>query len=209
MIQVLIAENVHLIRSGLLSLLSEIEGMQVVEAVDRCGKLAAAALRHKPDVALVDTDLPDFDAFSAVHRLRGDVPGCAVIMMAPKRRSGDLRRAVLAGASGFVLKDTSPAELVEAIRRVARGGRVIDAELAVVELSAVRSPLTPREVEVLQVVAQGATVSEIAEELYLSCGTVRNYLSRILAKLDARTRIEAVKIAQARGWLSADTTPMH
>ncbi|WP_460370963.1 response regulator transcription factor, partial [Actinocorallia lasiicapitis] len=123
-------------------------------------------------------------------------------------RPGDLRRAVAAGASGFVMKDSSPTELADAIRRGARGERVIDADLAFAELvDGPPAPLTPRELDVLSVAAEGATVSEIADRLYLSRGTVRNYLGRVVTKVGARTRIEAITIARDRGWLHPTRVP--
>ncbi|GAA2589841.1 response regulator transcription factor [Actinomadura fulvescens] len=172
-----------------------------------CGaKLVPAARRGLPHVALIDIDLTDMDGFKAADLLHDQLPGCAVIIMAGHCKPGDLRRAVAIGAAGFLLKDTSPADLVDAIRRVARGERVIDADLAFAELGESRaaSPLTPREIEVLKAAAEGCTVGEIAQRLYLASGTVSNYLSRILTKIDARTRVEAVSIAKERGWLWTD-----
>jgi two-component system response regulator DesR len=202
-IRVLIAEDAHLLRSGLVALLRNEQGISVTEAVD-CGKeLVAAGRQHEPDVALVDVDLADMDGFTATKILLEKVPDCAVVLMAGRRRPGDLRRTVTACADGYLLKDTSPAELVDAIRRVARGERVIDANMAIAELSTRQNPLTPRELDVLKVAAEGAPIKEIAERLFLSRGTVRNYLSRTLTKLGARTRVEAVSIASEHGWLSS------
>lgn len=201
MIRVLVAEDVHLFRSGLVALLGGESDISVAETVECGRKLAAAGPHCEPDVALIDIDLADMDGITATRFLHEQVPRCAVIIMAERRRPGDLRRAVAGGAVGFVLKDTSPAELVDAIRRVARGERVIDAELAFAELGATQSPLTPRELDVLKAAAEGATVGEIAQQLFLSCGTVRNYLARILTKIGARTRVEAVTIAREHGWL--------
>ncbi|MGI8332512.1 LuxR C-terminal-related transcriptional regulator [Actinomadura scrupuli] len=192
-----------MIRSGLVALLGNEQGISVTGAVD-CGKrLVAAGREHEPDVALIDVDLTDMDGFTATRILREKVPDCAVVIMAGRKRPGDLRRTVTACADGYVLKDTSPAELVDTIRRVARGERVIDANLAIAELSTKQSPLTPRELDVLEVAAEGATTGEIAERLFLSRGTVRNYLSRTLTKIGARTRVDAVAIAKQHGWLSS------
>jgi two-component system response regulator DesR len=200
-IRVLIAEQIHLFRSGLVALLADETEITVVETVDNGRKVAAAARHCAPDVALIDLDLTDVDGFTATREVCEAMPGCSVILMAGRRRAGDLKRAVAAGAAGFVLKDSSPAELAEAIRRVARGERVIDADLAFAELGTVPTPLTPRELDVLTVAAEGATVREIAERLFLTTGTVRNYLSRVVTKTGARTRVEAVTIARDRGWL--------
>ncbi|MFC6881921.1 MULTISPECIES: response regulator transcription factor [Actinomadura] len=201
MIHVLIAEDAQLFRSGLAALLEDEPDIVVAETVDCGSKLVAAGGRVHPEVALIDIDLADMDGIAATRALRGVAPECAVIVMADRRRTGDLRRAVGADAAGYVLTDTSPSELTDAIRRVARGERVIDAELAFAEIGAARSPLTPRELDVLEAVADGATVPEIAEQLVLSTGTVRNYVARVLTKLHARTRVEAVTIATEHGWL--------
>jgi two-component system response regulator DesR len=200
-IRVLIAEEIQLFRSGLVALLADEPDLTVVEAVDNGKKVASAARHSAPDVALIDLDLTDLDGFTATREVCEAEPGCAVILMAARRRPGDLKRAVAAGAVGFVLKDSSPTELSDAIRHVARGERVIDADLAFAELGTVPTPLTPRELDVLSVAAEGATVREIAERLFLTTGTVRNYLSRVVTKTGARTRVEAVTIAHERGWL--------
>ncbi|MFI0444387.1 response regulator [Actinomadura sp. 6N118] len=206
MIRVLIADDMQLLRSGLVALLDGEPDISVAGTVECGAKLVAAARRGAPQVALIDFDLTDMDGFKAIRLLHDQMPSCAVIIMAERCRSGDLRRGVATGAAGFLLKDTSPAELVDAIRRVARGERVIDADLAFAELGEGKadSPLTPREVEVLKAAAEGCTVGEIAQRLYLASGTVSNYLSRILTKIDARTRVEAVAIAKERGWLWPD-----
>jgi two-component system response regulator DesR len=196
-----IAEDVHLLRSGLVALLREAPGISVAQAVEHGNELVAAGRQYDPDVALVDVDLADLDGFSATTLLREEVPDCAVIIMAGRIRPGDLRRAVAVKADGFLLKDTSPARLVDAIHQVARGERVIEPDLAVAEFHAMESPLTPRERDVLEVAAEGATIGEIAERLYLSQGTVRNYLCRVVSKIGARTRVDAVTIAQRQGWL--------
>ncbi|MFI6515931.1 response regulator transcription factor [Spirillospora sp. NPDC050679] len=203
MIRVVIAESVHLFRSGLVALLEDEPDITVAGSVER-GRSLSEAAGALPEVALIGIDLCDVDGITAMGLLHAAAPQCAAIIMAARRRPGDLRRAVTGGALGFVLKDTSPAELVDAIRRVARGERVIDAELAFAEIAAARNPLTPRELDVLEAMADGATVGEIAEQLYLSSGTVRNYLARILNKVGARTRVEAVSLARKHGWLWRD-----
>jgi two-component system response regulator DesR len=206
-IRVVIAEGVHLLRSGLVALLDGETGISVVAAVDRGAELAGAGRRHEPDVALVDAEIQDMDGFTATTVLHEAVPSCAVLIMTGRARPGHLRRALEVNADGYLLKDTSPADLVDAIRRAARGERVIDGDLAIAELCSMDSPLTPRELDVLGVAAEGATIGEIAERLYLSRGTVRNYLSRAVSKIGARTRVDAVTIARRHGWL--DTTDGH
>lgn len=203
MIRVLIAEDVQLLRHGLVALLSAEHGISVAEAVASGKELVAAGKEHVPDVALVDVDLSDMDGFTATRELRAEVPDCAVVLMATRRQPGDIRRTVTACADGYLLKDSSPVELADAVRRVARGERVIDADLAIAELSVKESPLTPRELDVLDVAAEGASIDEIAERLFLSRGTVRNYLSRAVTKIGARTRVDAVSIAREHGWLSS------
>jgi two-component system response regulator DesR len=202
-----IAEGIHLLRSGLVALLDGQESISVVAAVESGGELATAGRRHQPDVALVADELEDMDGFAATALLRGEAPGCAVVIMAARCRPGKLRRALDVNAEGYVPKDISPDELSESIRRVARGERVIDGDLAIAELCSLDSPLTPRELDVLEVAAEGATIGEIADRLYLSRGTVRNYLSRAVTKMGARTRLDAVTIARRHGWL--DTTDGH
>lgn len=201
MTRVILAETVHLFRSGLVALMDGEPDIRVVETVDCARKLLATAAHCRPEVVLVDLDLPDLDGVDATFRLLTLLPGCRVIIMAERRRPGDLRRAIEAGAEGFLLKDTTPARLIQAIRDVANGERVIDAETAFAELATSRSPLTPRELEVLRETAKGATVAETARSLFLATGTVRNYLARIVTKVGARTRLEAVAIAEENGWL--------
>lgn len=194
-------------RSGLVALLEGEEAISVVEAVGNGLELSEAGRRHQPDVALVSDVLDDMDGFAATAMLRGEVPGCAVVIMTARSRPGKLRRALEVNADGYLPKDTSPDSLIETIRRVGRGERVFDGDLAIAELCSLDSPLTPRELDVLGVAAEGATIGEIAERLYLSRGTVRNYLSRAVNKMGARTRLDAVTIARRHGWL--DTTDGH
>ncbi len=205
MIRVLIADQVRLFRSGLASLLAAEPGIVLGGEADDAGKVASAALECAADVALVDAELPGLDFFTMTEEVHAAAPKCAVLVLAARSRPGDLRRAVAAGAVGFVLKDSSPVQLADAIRRVARGERVVDPELAYAELGTAPPPLTPREVDVLNVAAEGATVGEIAARLHLSQGTVRNYLARIVGKAGARTRVEAIAIARERGWLWHDS----
>ncbi|MFI6319680.1 response regulator [Nonomuraea sp. NPDC050556] len=200
-ISILIAEDMHLIRGALNALLSREDDMRVVEEVANGDDLVEAALRHRPDVALVDIGLPGTDGLTATADLHRELPSCRTVILTGMATPTALRRALAANASGFIVKDISPAELVDGIRRVSSGERVIDQELAVAALKAPENPLTPRELDVLGVVAEGATVEDVAERLCLSGGTVRNYMARILTKVGARTRIEAIEIAREAGWL--------
>ncbi|GAA0964794.1 response regulator transcription factor [Actinocorallia libanotica] len=201
MIRVLIADRVRLFRSGLAALLGGEPGIVLGGEADDAGKIAPMALECAADVALVDSELPGLDLFTVIGEMRATAPECAVLVLAARSRPGDLRRAVAAGVLGFVLKDSSPVQLADAVRRVARGERVVDTDLAYAELAISPPPLTPRELDVLDVAAEGATVGEIAGRLHLSPGTVRNHLARIVGKTGARTRVEAIAIARERGWL--------
>ncbi|GAA3134342.1 response regulator transcription factor [Planomonospora alba] len=204
MIDVLIAEDMHLVRGAMVALLSLEEDIEVVGEVGRGDEVVEACLRHRPDVALVDIGLPGVDGISAAAELSRRLPGCRTVILTGLATPVALRRAMDAGARGFIVKDSPAGRLAECVRRVAAGEQVVDPELAVAALSARENPLTGREMDVLKVAAEGAPVDEIADRLYLSGGTVRNYLSRILSKIGARTRVEAIRIAKQDGWLWPD-----
>ncbi|MEV0586827.1 response regulator transcription factor [Nonomuraea sp. NPDC050310] len=204
-IGVLIAEDMHLIRGALKALLTAEADMRVVDEVDNGDELVKAALRHRPDVALVDIGLPGTDGLTAAAALRRELPSCRTVILTGLATPTALRRAMAADAQGFIVKDARPGDLASSIRKVVRGERVIDPELAVSALKAPENPLTARELDVLGVVAEGATVDDVADRLCLSGGTVRNYISRILMKVGARTRVEAVEIAREAGWLWPST----
>ncbi|MBD2893125.1 Transcriptional regulatory protein DesR [Actinomadura sp. RB99] len=201
MIRVLIAEDMHLLREALAELLGLEDDIEVVAQVDSGARIVPAAERHRPDVAVVDIDLPEMDGLAAAALLPGRVPGCRVLILTALSRPGHLRRALEAGVAGFVRKDVRPDELAAAVRTVAAGGTVIDPALASAALLAPESPLTQREAEVLRLSATGAQPMEIAERLFLSYGTVRNYLTSAVGKLGARNRIDAVRIATEAGWI--------
>ncbi|TMR01058.1 response regulator transcription factor [Actinomadura soli] len=201
MIRILLAEGAPLLRGGLVALFDDVKDLDVVAAVGTGEQVLPTARRRRPDVALIDVGLPGLDVFDAARALREAVPECRTVLMSGRRRTGDLRRAVAARAAGLVLKDTSPGDLVDAIRRAANGSRVIDADMAFVELGSMQSPLTEREVEVLALASRGASAAQIAEDLVLTIGTVRNHLSRINRKVGAQNRIHAIRIAEEAGWL--------
>ncbi|HET9782118.1 MAG TPA: response regulator transcription factor [Candidatus Dormibacteraeota bacterium] len=201
MIKVLIAEDQAMIRGALAALLATEPDIEVVAQVDRGDRVVEAALRSQPDVALMDIEMPGQDGISAASDLREKLPSCRVLVLTVFGRPGYLRKAVDAGISGFMLKDAPPAELAAAIRRTARGERVVDSQLAVAALSEGSSPLTPRERDVLAMSTRGASVEEIARTLHLTNGTVRNHLSIAIQKLNARNRVEAARIAEEKGWL--------
>jgi two-component system response regulator DesR len=197
----LLADDQELVRDALRALLELQEDFEVVASVGRGDQVADAALRGNPDVALLDVEMPGLDGLAAAAVLAAEVPGCRVIILTTFGRAGYLRRAMEAGAVGFVVKDAPADALADAIRRVARGERVIDPALAAATLAAGDSPLTARERDVLSASRSGASVAEIAIKLYLSEGTVRNYLSAAMSKTAARNRMDALRIADDRGWL--------
>ncbi|MFD5395041.1 response regulator [Streptomyces sp. NPDC127097] len=201
MIKVLLAEDQGMMR-GALALLLDLEAdMQVVAQVAAGDRIVAAALEARPDIALLDIELPGQSGLDAAAELREQLPACKVLIVTTFGRPGYLRRAMEAGASGFLVKDGPVEELAAAIRRVLAGERVIDPGLAAAALSAGPNPLTQRERDVLTAAVDGATVADIADRLHLSQATVRNYLSAAIGKTGTRNRMEAVRAARQNGWL--------
>lgn len=200
-IRVLIAEDQAMVRGALAALLTLEEDVEIVAEASRGDEVVPAALDALPDVALLDIEMPGGDGLSAAAALRERLPSCHVIILTTFGRAGYLRRAMESGAAGFLLKDAPASELAMAIRRVMAGERVVDPGLAAAALSEGESPLTDREREVLAVSANGATIEDVARKLYLSEGTVRNYLSTAIKKLGARNRVEAARLAERKGWL--------
>jgi two-component system, NarL family, response regulator DesR len=201
MIRILIAEDQAMVRGALASLLSLEDDIEVVAEVDRGDRVLAAARAHSPDVALLDIEMPGLDGISAARELARELPETRSLILTTFGRPGYLRRALEEGASGFLLKDAQASELAKAIRKVAAGGRAVDPGLAAAAITEGTSPLTAREHDVLAVAARNGTAAEIASILHLSEGTVRNYLSAAMRKLGARNRVEAVRIAEQKGWL--------
>lgn len=201
MVRVLLAEDTGILRETLAALLSLQDDLEVVAEVSSGDAIVPAARRYAPDVAIVDVDLPGLDGITATGQLRAAVPDCQVLILTGLPRPANLRAALAAGASGFLLKDAKAAGLVAAVRRVAAGEQVIDASMAVSALRAPVSPLSPRETDVLRHYASGIDPRDIAAQLFLSYGTVRNYLASATVKLDARNRVDAIRIATEAGWL--------
>lgn len=201
MVRLLLADDQQLIRSALAVMLELEEDFEVVATVGRGDEVVAAARAHHPDVALLDIDMPGIDGLAAAGVLAHEVPECRSLILTTFGRPGYLRRAMESGAYGFVVKDAPPEQLADAIRRIVAGERVVDPALAAATLASGVSPLTGRERDVLVAARPGATVSEIAARLFLSEGTVRNYLSAAIAKTGTRNRAEAVRTADERGWL--------
>jgi two-component system response regulator DesR len=201
MIRVLLAEDQAMVRGALSALLGLERDIEVVAEVARGDEVVPAALETTPDVALLDIEMPGGDGLQAAAALHERLPSCRVLILTTFGRGGYLRRAMASGAVGFLLKDASAAELAVAIRRAMAGERMVDPELALAALSEGDNPLTAREREVLSAGLNGASIADIAAQLFLSEGTVRNHLSIAIQKMGARNRIEAARLAEERGWL--------
>jgi two-component system response regulator DesR len=200
-IRVLIAEDQAMIREALAALLSFEDDIEVVAQVGRGDEVVAAATEHDADVALLDIEMPGLDGLSAASALRRAKPDLKIVILTTFGRPGFMRRAMETGVSAFLVKDSPADRLAQTVRTVLAGGRVIDPDLAAAALAEGDNPLTPRECDVLAASADGSMISEIAAKLYLSEGTVRNYLSACIQKTGARNRTEALRIAEDRGWL--------
>ena len=200
-IRVLLAEDQTLVRGALRALLDLEPDIEVVAEVGRGDQVLAAAVEHRPDVALLDIEMPGQDGIEAARELAAQLPDVRAVVLTTFGRPGFLRRAMEVGAAGFLVKDSPVAELAKAIRAVVAGERVIDRDLAAAALALGATPLSGREADVLRAAADGATVADIAGRLFLSEGTVRNYLSAAIGKTGARTRVEAARVAAEKGWL--------
>ena len=201
MIRVLLAEDQTMVREALASLLALEEDIVIVAQVGRGDEVIAAARAKRPDVALLDIEMPGCSGLDVAGVLRSELPGTRVLILTTFSRPGYLRRAMEQGAAGFLLKDAPASELAEAIRRVVAGERIVDPGLAAAALVEGESPLTAREHEVLDAARRYGTVAELAAALHLSPGTTRNHLSAIMGKLGAHSRIEAIRVAEEKGWL--------
>jgi two-component system, NarL family, response regulator DesR len=201
MIRVLIAEDQGMVRGALKALLAMEGDIEIVAETDRADEVLTLALQARPDVALLDIEMPGGDGITAAGQLRKELPACRTLILTTFGRPGFLRRAMENGAAGFMLKDAPAHELALAIRRTMAGERVIDPGLAAAALSSGISPLSEREREVLVAGQNGASIAEIAKTLFLSEGTVRNYLSSAIQKLEVSNRTEAARVAEDQGWL--------
>ncbi|MFF3708647.1 response regulator transcription factor [Streptomyces phaeochromogenes] len=199
MIRLIIAEDVPMLRGALVALMELEQDLSVVAEVGNGNDILPTALEHRPDIAVIDIDLPGTDGLTAAAKLRSCLPSCRVLIITSLGNPAALRRALAAQVDGYVLKDALPSELAQAIRKVAAGQRVIDPQLALMAWDGPAQQLTPREVDVLRLAAAGEDVRVIAKELHLSVGTVRNYLTTIVHKLGARNRVDAVRIARDNG----------
>ncbi|WP_448638421.1 response regulator [Geodermatophilus sp. URMC 63] len=201
MIRLLLADDQALVRGALAALLDLEPDLTVVAEVGRGDEVVPAAVEHRADVALLDVEMPGLDGIAATAALRRELPTCRVLIVTTFGRPGYLRRALEVGASGFVVKDTPARQLADAVRRVHAGLRAVDPALAEESLVSGASPLSARETEVLRAARDGGTVADLARVLHLAEGTVRNHLSAAIGKTGARTRAEAVRLAEQSGWL--------
>lgn len=190
-----------MVRGALVALIELEPDLKVVADIERGNDIVPTALVHQPDIAIIDIDLPGLDGLSAAQQLHHALPACRTLILTNLGRSGTLRRALDAHVCGYMLKDAPPEQLAKAIRDIADGRRVIDPQLALSTWSGGENPLSPREHEVLRRAAEGAEPAEIAAAMHLSVGTVRNYLTTIITKLNARNRVDAIKTAYDAGWL--------
>ncbi|MEU3464398.1 response regulator transcription factor [Streptomyces sp. NPDC006733] len=200
-VRVLLADDQSMVREALATLLGLEDDIEVVVQVARGDEVLAAARAHRPDVALLDIEMPGLTGIEAAALLRAELPDVRIVIVTTFGRPGYLRRAMESGAEAFLVKDAPAAQLADAVRRVLRGERVIDPALAAAALADGADPLTARERDVLRAAADGAVNAEVARSLLLSEGTVRNYLSTAIQKTGARNRAEAVRIAREKGWL--------
>lgn len=200
-LRILLAEDVAMVRGALVALIELEPDMKVIAALERGDDIVPQALAHRPNVAIIDIDLPGVDGLTAAAQLHAVLPSCPTLILTNLGRAGNLRRALAAHVSGYLLKDAPPEQLAQAIRNVAAGRRVIDPYLAVSTWEAGDNPLSVREHEVLRIAAGGAEPAEIAAVMHLSVGTVRNYLTNIVTKMNARNRVDAVRAARDAGWL--------
>ncbi|MET8542909.1 response regulator transcription factor [Kitasatospora sp. NPDC004799] len=200
-VRVLLADDEHLIRGALAALLSLEDDIEVVAQAGSGPEALAMAQTHRPDVAVLDLQMPGKDGIEVAAQLRLQLPDCRCMIVTGHGRPGYLKRALEVGVRGFLPKTVSAADLAGIIRTVRSGGRYVDPELAADAISAGETPLTPRETDVLELAADGTPVAEIAERASLSQGTVRNYLSSAATKLGAENRHAAVRIAREHGWI--------
>ncbi|WP_344398917.1 response regulator transcription factor [Streptomyces longisporus] len=203
LIRVLLVEETDLVRGALAALLTREEDIEVVAAAPGCGQAVTRALSYRPDVVVIDCDgdAVEDGALGTSQELSERLPECRILLVAGAATPEYLRQALAHPVAGLIGRNSPSNFLTEGVRKVAAGGRFIDPELALLALSSARSPLTPRELEVLRLAADGTPTREIAERLSLSVGTVRNHLNAVSRKTGARNRIDAIRIARQSGWL--------
>ncbi|WP_433431141.1 response regulator [Nonomuraea sp. CA-141351] len=200
------AEDHGIVRGALVALLNLTGDIEVVAETGSGAEVVDQALATAPDVAVIDIEMPGMDGIEATRRLREIMPACHVLILTALAHTRLLKRAMDAGAEGFLLKDSPTERLAESIRRIAQGERVIDASLALAAMNRTATPLTERESAVLRLIGTGASTGEIAAALHLSAATVRNYISSVITKTGARNRTDAVRIAVEAGWIEVART---
>ena len=201
MIRIVLAEDAHLVRGAIAALLDLEPDLEVVGQTGRGDEAVGIVTEQRPDVAVLDIDMPGATGLEVAELLSESVPECALVVLTSFGRPGYLRRAIGAGVRGFLHKDAPVGELAEAVRAVHAGDRRIDPELATAAMTAGVSPLTGRETEILRILARGDSVAEAAGKLDIAEGTVRNHMSAAMAKTATENRIGAVRAAQEMGWL--------
>jgi two-component system response regulator DesR len=200
-IRILLADDEHLIRGALVALLRLEDDFEVVAEAGTGAQALSQARALGPDIAILDLQLPDLDGTTVAKTIHEELPSCRTLIVTSHGRPGYLKRALAAGVRGFLPKTVSAQVLADVVRTVHNGGRYVDPALASEAISAGDSPLTPREADVLELAADGASVDEIAQRASLSPGTVRNYLSSASTKVGAGNRHEAARIARRYGWI--------
>jgi two-component system response regulator DesR len=200
-IRILLADDEHLVRGAMAALLTMEEDLTVVAQAATGAEALAMARALRPDVAVLDLQMPDLDGVTVARMLHDELPDCRTMIVTSHGLPGHLKRALTNGVRGFLPKTVSVEILSTVVRTVHAGGRYIDPQLAAEAISAGDSPLTPREARVLELAADGAPVEEIANRVALTPGTVRNYLSSAVGKVGAANRHEAARIARSRGWI--------
>lgn len=201
MIRVLLAEDMHMLRGALVALLALEADIEVVSDVASGDDVLPAVRKLRPDIAVLDIDLPGTDGLTLAAQIHEEMPECRTLILTSLGRPGMVRRALTAKVSGFMLKDSPSEKLANALREISVGRRVVDSSLALAAWDSADCPLAARELEILRMVADGHDVSDIAATLFLSAGTVRNYLTAAVTKLNARNRVDAIRIAREADWL--------
>jgi two-component system, NarL family, response regulator DesR len=201
LLKILVAVDAAMIRGALVALIELDPGLKVVAEVDKDDEILPTALLYQPDVAIIDVDQPGFDGLAAATQLHRRLPSCRTLILTSLGRPGLLRAVLSASAGGFILKDAPPSQLAAAIRNVASGRQAVSPDFVVPTWGSNSMPLSPREHSVLRLAGDGAEPAEIAVAMHLSIGTVRNYLTTIVAKLHARNRVDAIRKAYDIGWL--------
>ena len=202
-VRILVAEDHHIVRAALVALLRVEQGFDVVADVDRGDHVVQAAMLTAPDVALLDLEMPGMDGIEAAIALRDALPGCGTLVLTALGQPGHVLRALRHDIGGFMRKDAEDQDLIDAVRQIAGGGRFVDPVLVAEAVKTGHSPLTERETEVLVAAERGLDTDEIADHVALTAATVRNYLSATMTKLNARNRVDAIRIAREAGWLDA------